>query len=294
MHTKTKYLLFLFMLLIVGTVGIAGLRAPGQERLTRQEDVVTQRQREHSKLYREYKTGKKLSELVAEIGDVKIRKNTPLSGGDLGAYTSDPQELVKAMTCDADAIVVGKIKNKLSQITEYQDFVFTDYEMTVAEVLKDNPSRPIRAGTEIVITRPGGLIQLNGQTVEAIDNSFEPFTVEEHYLLFLRFLPVTGAYRAPGSKSSFQLRGKTIKKLTKEASPLDTVIKTKDVKSFVREIRITSTSGCANFSRSEPHEKPTYSGLPFTPCVDCPQCFVSSINSWWLSSGFSPMLNEVE
>lgn len=239
MHTKIKYLLFLLTLLIAATgIGIAALRAPGQEQQSaKPEGAVTERQREHGKLYREYKTGKKLSELVAEIGDVKIRRNTPLSGCDLGGYTADPHEFLRGMTCDADVIVIGEIQNKVSQITESEDFIFTDYEMTVAEVLKDNAAGHIQRNTSITITRPGGMIRMNGRTVEAIDNAFEPFILEGRYLLFLRSVPVTGAYKAVGSKSSFQLRGKAIRKLTKEPLPLDSETNSKDVDSFVNEIR---------------------------------------------------------
>ena len=199
-------------------------------------------QKEHRKLYKEYKTGQKLSELVSEIGDVRIKRNTPLSGGEPGARTVDANKFLRGMTCDADAVVTGTVKNKLSQISEDEDFVFSDYEMRVTEVLKDNAADHIEANTNIIITRPGGVVRLNGRTVEATDDSFEPFIVEGHYLLFLRFIPVTGAYKSAGSKSSFQLRGKAVSKLTKEASPLDTDIKSKDVSSFINEIRNASKS----------------------------------------------------
>lgn len=250
MHKKLRHLLFLLMVVGVGTVaGIAVLRAQGQgQQMPKQDDGLTERQREHSKLYREYETSKKISELVVEIGDVKIRRNTPLSGDDLGGHAADSTEFLRAMTCDADAIVIGKIQNKFSQLTESGDFIFTDYQMTVSEVLKDQPTAHIQPETNVTITRPGGMIRMNGRTVEAIDNAFEPFALEGHYLLFLRFIPVTGAYKAVGSKSSFQLHGKAINKLTKEASSLDSVANCKDVDSVVNEIRIALGGGCTKVS----------------------------------------------
>jgi hypothetical protein len=246
MQKKIKYFLLLLALFLVVTVAaVPALRVPGQaQKSAKKEDVVTERQKEHSKLYGEYKTGKKISELVAEIGDVTIRRNTPLSGGDLGGYATNPHESLRRMTCDADAVVIGKVQNKLSQISESQDFIFTDYEMTVAEVLKDNAAGPIQAGTNLIITRPGGKIRMNGRTVEAIDNAFEPFTLEGQYLLFLRFIPATGAYKAVGSKSSFQLRGKAIHRLTKETVSLESETKNTDVDAFVNEIRTALSGGC--------------------------------------------------
>ena len=237
--------MFLLLTTLIVAVTVANITLRGQDQKTPSTDgEMTVKQKEHSKLYKEYKTGKKLTELVAEIGDVKIRRNTPLSGGDLGGYTADPHDFLRGMTCDADAIVIGKIQNKLSLISESEDFIFTDYEMTVAEVLKDNAAGHIQPDNNITITRPGGMIRMNGRTVEAIDNAFEPFTLEGEYLVFLRFIPVTGAYKAVGSKGSFQLRGKAIHKLTKETLPLDSETNRKDVDSFVNEIRIALTSGC--------------------------------------------------
>ncbi len=239
--------LFLLLTALIVAVTVATITLRGQDQKTASTDQeMTGKQKEHSKLYKEYKTGKKLSELVTEIGDVRIRRNTPLSGGDPGAHNVDAHEFLRGMICEADAVVVGKVKSQLSQISEDEDFVFSDYEMSVAEVLKDNAAVHIQPNTTITITRPGGMIRLNGRTVEATDDSFGPFTVEGQYLLFLRFIPVTGAYKATGSKSSFQLRGKAITKLTKEALPLDDEIKSKDVDSFVNEIRLALASGCTN------------------------------------------------
>jgi hypothetical protein len=241
-HRKLIFL-FLAALMVAATVANVTLRGQGQKP-TSIDGKLTEKQTEHSKLYKEYKGGKKLSELVAEIGDVKLRRHPPLSGGDLGGAAADPHEFLRGLTCEADAIVVGKVKDKASQVSESGDFIFTDYEMTVARIFKDNAVDQIQPDKNITITRPGGRIRMNGRTVEALDDAFEPFTLEGHYLVFLRFIPVTGAYKSIGSKSSFELRGNAIHKLTREASSLDAEFENKDAESFLKEIGIALTSGC--------------------------------------------------
>ncbi|MDQ3665938.1 MAG: hypothetical protein M3410_04925 [Acidobacteriota bacterium] len=247
MHTKRRTLLIVLPLLVVGTgIGTAALRALSQEKqLGNQEAAITEKQREHSRLYKEYNTGKRISELVAEMGDVRIRRNSPLSGGDPTGFSADPHEFLRGLVCDADAVLIGKVKDKSSHMSEDESFVYTDYEMSVTKVLKDNSAAHIEADADISITRPGGVIRVNGRTVEAIDNSFAPLTVKGHYLVFLRFMPVTATYRALGSQGSFELRGKEINKLTKESLPLDNVATSKNVDSFVNEIHIALASGCS-------------------------------------------------
>lgn len=51
--------------------------------------------------------------------------------------------------------VVGEVKSKSSQLTEDQDFIFTDYEIQVEEVIKNNTSDSIAPNTEITVSNPG-------------------------------------------------------------------------------------------------------------------------------------------
>lgn len=203
-----------------------------------QEGVMTPQQKEHSKLYKGYKTGKKLRDLTTTIGDVLLRRNVGTQGGDPNESPFDLQQLLQEMAGGADAVVVGTIGNQSSQLTEDEDYVFTDYEMDVEEVLKDNPTAPIQPNSKITITRPGGTILLNGRIVKAVDDSFLPFRKKAQYLLFLRFIPSTGGYQALNSKASFQLNGNEITKLTKESLSLGDT----NAASFMNKVRVAIAS----------------------------------------------------
>jgi hypothetical protein len=197
------------------------------------EGVMTPQQREHSKLYKDHRTGKKLRDLTATVGDVSLRRDVGVQGGDVGEPSFDLQRLLQEMAGNADAVVVGTVTNKSSQLTEDEDYVFTDYEMSVGEVLKDNPAAPIRTNNRITVTRPGGTILLNGRVVEAIDEAFQPLRKKGQYLVFLRFIPSTGGYQALNSKASFQIDDDEVGKLTKE--PLS--IGDAKVSAFMNEVR---------------------------------------------------------
>jgi hypothetical protein len=197
------------------------------------EAALTQQQKEHSKLYKQYKTGKKLRDLTETVGDVSLRRDVGTQGSDYNEGGLDLQKFLQSMTVDADAIVIGTVKNKSSQLTEDEDYVFTDYELSIDEVLKDNPQAPIREHGKITITRPGGTILLNGHVVEALDESFQPFRKGVQYVLFLRFIPSTGGYQALNSRASFQLEDNKVNKLTKEQFTFDN----SDVSAFVQQVR---------------------------------------------------------
>lgn len=209
-----------------------------------QQGVITQKQKEHSKLYREYSRGQKNipEQLASGMPGVLIKVGPPLEGVTRNPTSLSLQDFLIKLACDSDAVVIGRVKNKSSQMTENEDFVFTDYQFTVDEVLKDYIADHIIPQTEISVTRPGGRIQIKGKIVQAIDVSFMPLSEGKRYLLFLHRIPITGAYKAVSSLSSFELGDKKISKLTKEMIPVDR--ETDDPTFFMTQVRASITSDC--------------------------------------------------
>jgi len=62
-------------------------------------------------------------------------------------------------------------------------------------------SPSIAPNSEIIVTRAGGEILLNGRTVRAIDPFFKPFQLGQSYILFLKLVPETGAFKADAAGS---------------------------------------------------------------------------------------------
>lgn len=215
---KLTVISFLVSVLALSSVTQGQQAQPDQEQATPvQEGVMTQRQREHSKLFKGLGTGKKLLDLSAEVPtDVKIKIGPGLPVGEEGSSQSGAK-FFERLACNADAVIVGVAKDKSSQLTEDGEFAFTDYELTVEQVIKDNKSSHLQPNAPLTVTRPGGKIQLSGHIIEAEDAAFKPLTKGERYILFLKFIPQTGAYTALNSMSTYGLGQNNISIETEEA-----------------------------------------------------------------------------
>jgi hypothetical protein len=237
------------LILILITCGVAvtmmTLRGLGQDASSKKR--MTEKQKQHSKLYKEFESrnSQKISKLVtAGSGDVNI---TIQAEGEVGSEYAPPFELstfLRGAVCDADAVVIGNVRSKDSQLTEGETFIFTDYELTVEKVLKDNAKAPISPDSTITVTRPGGEVQINSRKVTAVSEYHEPLSIGERYILFLRFIPGTGAYKADNNRGSFQLRNNQIITLTKESLPKQ-LQSGNNAQSFINQVSLASTT-CDN------------------------------------------------
>ena len=258
-HKKTFLLLFVILITTVITVLPAlhgrtqnGLASSKQEEPTPiQEGVMTDKQKKHSKLFKGFSNvtrGKKLRELAAERGDVEVIYE--LEDGQAPRSSDLPKYLNKYLqkvSCSADAIVIGSVLTKSSQIIEEGTFSFTDYELTVEEVLKDNSAAQIQPHSAITITRSGGAVTLNGHVIRAKDYRNEPLEIGGRYLVFLRFIPDTGAYQSLGNslfEDSFQLSADQITQVSEKPLPFGSR-RTALMNTFLTELRATLNNPCA-------------------------------------------------
>ena len=124
-----------------------------------QKGVMTAKQKKHSKIFKGYRDRAKISDLMAQRGDIEIIQPV---GNVRTPQSFNLDNYLQELSCKADAVVAGTVKSKASQINEDGTFVFTDYEFTSEEVLKNNAVAPINSSTGITITRTGGAVKLNG------------------------------------------------------------------------------------------------------------------------------------
>lgn len=256
MRSRKKTIVLLFLVLAVTVITAMSTRqgrtqhgiAPSkQEEATPiQEGVMTEKQRKHSKIFkgfREVTGGKKLRDLVTERGDVEVI--VPV--GDVQTPRSvNLSKYLQNISCEADLVVIGTVKNKASQLIEEGTFVFTDYEVTATEILKNNPVVPIEPNNSITLTRSGGAVRLNNHIVRAIDYRNEPLEVGNRYLLFLRFVSETGAYRPLGSsvkEDSFQLSDGGLTQVSEKPLPFK-LRRVSPEPLFMSELRAVVNNSC--------------------------------------------------
>lgn len=205
--------------------------------------ALSEKQRVHSKLYshyRERRGGKTISGLVAQAkGKSRIVSTIAFVGmQEVLTEPETPENYFGALAKASDAVVRGRITKKASQITGDDSFVFTEYDVEITEALKDNVTTPIHTGATITVTRPGGRVLLDGVIVEAEDKAFEPLPINNHeVVLFLQYIPETGAYKSTQATGSFELDGAILRPLTKANLPPG-VLRGKD--SFLRTVRSIS------------------------------------------------------
>lgn len=217
-----------------------------------QKGQVTEKEREYSKEYQKMysdRKGHKLS-AISEIG--KSRGNTQEAGVSIGVPTVptigdslliNGSNFLKDLSCKADAVFVGTVKNKAAHLTEDETFVYTEYEFLVEDVLKNNSLSPVEANNGVQVTRPGGLIKLDNQVIRVEDKSYEPLQIKKRYLLFLRFLPLANGYIVSDVKGDFLLENNSAKKLSKFSLP-EGIENNNGSETLFSNIRSSISTGC--------------------------------------------------
>lgn len=124
-----------------------------------------------------------------------------LAGFSLEAMT----KLYASLTCQADAIVIGRVNGLASHVNASNTSVYSDYSVVIDQLLKDNLRSSIVQGAPIVVTRSGGTATLTAGKVMFDFQEFPRLEAERTYLHFLRQVPQSGAYHPIDSLSTLVL-----------------------------------------------------------------------------------------
>lgn len=205
--------------------------------------VMNDRQKEHAKLFEGYGTGKKISVLLAGKNEVSLVRAEPLEGSEPDTPQFNLNDFIRNATCNADAVIVGTVAGKSSQLTSDEYFVFTDYTVNAKTVLKDSNNAPIQPESPVIVTRPGGKVNINGRIVTAVDQSAKPLRKGENYILFLKYIPRTGSYTLLNDTSLLSTQNSETQKLTNEH--LDDPFEQADPSFVIDTIRVSSET-CTN------------------------------------------------
>lgn len=175
-----------------------------------QEEVLTDKQKAHSQLYESFGTGNKIrDELIKHQSDLVVSTTA------CPVLSIEPlPDLVSELAQKSDAIVIAELVSKSSQITTGGTYIFTDYELRVTDSLKSPRPETLRPDSTITVTRPGGKVLLFGQVAQFRSAAFKPLLPGHRYLLFLTYLPTTGAYRAVNSDSTFDITETRVESLS--------------------------------------------------------------------------------
>lgn len=213
----------LFVFLAMATVWAAirkqDTKRPSQEQPTVvTEGSLTEAQKKHGKLFQAEGRRKKLSSLPdgftiyipAEQPDTPTQSEINNSALKRSRFQS--------MVCDADLIITAVPAKSTTQITEAGDFIFTDYELIVGDIIRDT-SNTLRSSSIVTLTSPGGSVSLNGKRYRVLDQSFGRLEGGRTYLLFLKFNAHGSTYQAASKYGTFALNGDRFEPVANNTMP---------------------------------------------------------------------------
>jgi hypothetical protein len=239
-----------------------------------QEGAMNDRERKHSKIYEQeyqWRNARKLSDIPG-TAEIEETIGEPYVPDDPTAPPVTVASFLRQMSCEADAIVIGRMGTKTSQLTEDGKFTFSDYHMHVLEILKNNAAAPIAVNSDIELTRPGGAIRLNGRVIRVTDSSFPHLEANLQYLLFLKFNSETGSYKAFRSGGDYEVVGDRFSPLVVQRLPAE--LRGGGSKSALTSLLHNSMSnGCNYPERMKTHAQPAY-----TPDLAAALCCLPFIN----------------
>lgn len=155
------------------------------------EGVLTERELRHSRLFEGRGTGKKLLDFT---GEAHLVIGPGLEAGITSNVRPTLSQYLGKRICASDAVVIGKVLRKQSQLTTDGEFIFTDFSVKVESVLKNDRQKAIGLHEEIVVTGPGGKVSLRGRVLTVEDRNQARLMIGDRYLLFMVAVPETGAY----------------------------------------------------------------------------------------------------
>ncbi len=143
--------------------------------------------------------------------------------------------------CAADAIFIGTVTDRKSQLTDDETFVISNYQVSIERLIKNDLKIALSSGTIVDVSRLGGEIQIHGYHVKAISLAAQPLEVGNCYLIFVTFLPEKNTFAA--NSLAFLLKGNGIVKLTADVQ-VGLVGSGQDADSFISEVQEAAATQC--------------------------------------------------
>jgi hypothetical protein len=125
-------------------------------------------------------------------------------------------------------------------------FTFTDYEVSVNEILKNNSAFTIQTNQIVSYTSPGGSIELKGTVINAVDYRSEPLQIGAQYLIYASFIQETRSYKGMSSSINadiFQIKNGTVMQASEKPIPLGS--RSADSHQFMLTARAALYGPCA-------------------------------------------------
>jgi hypothetical protein len=189
--------------LYVLALAFSALTLSGQSK-NPDESADERRARVHSQFWENNEVIGTIPQLLAEktgivtrVDDEDGREN------DIAHQIQPPYALVRMIefACMSDAVVVGIPESGVSHMTTNLHFIYSELQLRITRVLQDNPKSPLIRSKRIPVVRAGGILTINRRLVIGQELHFPQFQPGDKYLLYLKYIPETGFYKAMAGRS---------------------------------------------------------------------------------------------
>lgn len=181
---------------------------------------LAERQKEHAKLHGEGSLGRRKIESIIEYakknGEKKMGLGVIREKFTSAELSDQITTLVQTLTKKADAVVIGTIIKRNSQITSGDNFLFSDYTVRLESLIKSD-NKKLTISDDIVVTSLGGKILLDGVELTANDSAYPNLEIGKKYLFFLSTVKATNSYQ-PVESSTLLITQNEIKAISEGVS----------------------------------------------------------------------------
>lgn len=84
------------------------------------------------------------------------------------------------------AVIIGTVTKAQAYLSSDKGYVYTEFEVLLDEVVKNDAQSPIAAGETIAVERPGGRVRVPSGHIQEHRTTLDPLEVGGRYALFLR------------------------------------------------------------------------------------------------------------
>jgi hypothetical protein len=116
-------------------------------------------------------------------------------------------QLYAEQACQADTIVVGHLDSSAYHLSTSGTMVYGDHLLMVDTLLKKSASASLLSQVNLVVTRPGGSLSMAEGVVKVDYRAVPDLQSGQSYLIFLKYLPASGAYQAIDAFSTLVASG---------------------------------------------------------------------------------------
>lgn len=168
-----------------------------------------------------------------------LREKAKLNGTHTVTVSPDKLRMynnAQALTHDSAVVITGVVNSETAQMSPAEDFIFTDYQVSVRDVLKGS----LQPGDTITVRTPGGRVQFDGGTAAEVKmpDFWKNPEVGGTYVFFLKKKDESHLGLVGGPQGLFDISSGTgVEPQVRDQDLLMHTYRGKEIASFVQEIR---------------------------------------------------------